>query len=67
MDTALSPPEFVLDANDDNLLFSIPDEPVEIEENKTKETPTDTTAKKKKNEFYVSFNFEISSSDFYFH
>jgi hypothetical protein len=57
MDTVLSPPEFILDANDDNLIFSIPDEPVEIDENKTKETPTtDTTAKKKKNELYVNKN-----------
>jgi hypothetical protein len=56
MDTVLSPPEFILDANDDNLIFSIPDEPVEVDESKTKETPTDTTAKKKKNELYVNKN-----------
>jgi hypothetical protein len=53
MEIIPSPPEFILDANDDNLVFSVPDEPVEVEEVKTKEIQSDTTAKKKKNDLYV--------------
>ena len=63
MEIIPSPPEFILDANDDNLLFSIPDEPVEIEETKNKETPNDASAtKKKKSELYVTISNFVKSN-----
>ena len=64
MDKMPTPNEFILDANDDNLIFSVPDEPVEVDESKTKETQNDTVkaTKKKKNELYVIHFEKVSFS-----
>jgi hypothetical protein len=55
MESIPRPLEFVLDSNDDNLIVSIPDEPIEVDDNKTRdENKEDMQAKRKKSEIYVS-------------
>jgi hypothetical protein len=55
MDSIPQPLEFVLDANDENLIFSIPDEPIDVDDGRTKDETKDEihVKRKKNNEIYV--------------